>query len=571
MNKPSLIARFSMLFLIAVLRLPIPLSMQQAAAAPLTSQNTYTVNTSADTLDIDPTNGICADASGFCSLRAAIEEANFHAGADTINLPTGVYLLTRAGDEDGALLGDLDITGDLTIQGAGSGVSIVDGNGAVTGDRVFQILSNALNVSLSGLTIRNGRKVTNTFDEGGGLYWDGSGSHLTLSDVIIESNQARYGGGLYLNYSGLGDVVSLNHLSLHANIATTGSAGGMGANFGDLATLDLSASQVYSNTAYEGGGLYFQGSPYFGLGSVRIDQTAIYSNTASLSAGLENHSGTATTPVMVQNSNLNHNKASTYGGAIGNYGVMDIFTTTLDANTAALKGGGLYIYEGGQVDLEQSTLSRNAAQTGGGIFSELFIHNTAMLTVVNSTFSGNSASQDGAGIYAQGGQVKIYSTTIDSNHIIVPQNISYTGLGGGLYVSPGVIFSAENSLIADNTHQYQPGLPVADDCDGTVNSLGYNLVETTTNCTFTGNVTGNITALYPHLGTLQNYGGPTQTQIPLIGSPAMDAGQSIECIRPDGSPLLVDQRGFSRPQGAGCDIGAVEALAFPIYLPLLER
>ena len=74
-----------------------------------------------------------------------------------------------------AVLGDLDITDDLTIQGAGSGLTIVDGNGAVTGDRVFQILASAKDVTLSGLTIRNGKKVTNTFDEGGGLYWDGGG------------------------------------------------------------------------------------------------------------------------------------------------------------------------------------------------------------------------------------------------------------------------------------------------------------------------------------------------------------------------------------------------------------
>ena len=173
-------------------------------AATLTPANvtaaTYVVNSTADLPDADQGDGLCLASNGQCTLRAAIMQANFTAGPDTIILPAGVYQLTRPGDDDMAVLGDLDITDDLTIQGAGSGVTIVDGNGAVTGDRVFQILATAKNVSLSGLTIRNGKK-TNTFDEGGGLYWDGGGSHLTLTDVVFENNAAYYGGGLYLDYS----------------------------------------------------------------------------------------------------------------------------------------------------------------------------------------------------------------------------------------------------------------------------------------------------------------------------------------------------------------------------------
>src|SRR5205823_4386816 len=114
-----------------------------------------TVNSTDDSPDADPADGICATATGACTLRAAIMQANFATGAQTITLPSGVYTLTRAGYDDNALVGDLDIKHDLTIQGAGSGATIVDGNGAVTGDRVFQILNTAQNVALSGITIRN--------------------------------------------------------------------------------------------------------------------------------------------------------------------------------------------------------------------------------------------------------------------------------------------------------------------------------------------------------------------------------------------------------------------------------
>jgi CSLREA domain-containing protein len=179
----------------------------------LVAGNTYIVNSTLDTPAADPASGICADANGKCTLRAAIMVANFVKGADTIILPPGVFLLDRPGYDDAALVGDLDISDDLTIQGAGSGVTIVDGNGAVTGDRVFQILNTVQNVTLSGMTIRNGQSLASTVGVigGGGLYMEGAG-HLHLSDVIIEGNTAQNGGGLYLNLSAQGGLIEMDHI-----------------------------------------------------------------------------------------------------------------------------------------------------------------------------------------------------------------------------------------------------------------------------------------------------------------------------------------------------------------------
>ena len=56
--------------------------------------STFTVNSTVDSVDSNPGNGICADASGNCTLKAAIMEANALAGADTINLaPGAIYTL----------------------------------------------------------------------------------------------------------------------------------------------------------------------------------------------------------------------------------------------------------------------------------------------------------------------------------------------------------------------------------------------------------------------------------------------------------------------------------------------
>ncbi|MGB5049258.1 MAG: choice-of-anchor Q domain-containing protein, partial [Caldilineaceae bacterium] len=50
-------------------------------------------------------------------------------------------------------------------------------------------------------------------------------------------------------------------------------------------------------------------------------------------------------------------------------------------------------------------------------------------------------------------------------------------------------------------------------------------------------------------------------------SPALDAGS---CTDISGAPVLTDQRGELRPQGAGCDLGAFESPLSTILLPVIR-
>jgi len=112
------------------------------------------------------------DADGDCSLREAIRAANLDvpvdacpagAGADEVVVPAGTYTLAIAGiAEDGGLTGDLDVTADLTITGAGAGTTIIDGGGL---DRVFHVdpRGDRIAVTLRGVTIQNGRGVGVSF------------------------------------------------------------------------------------------------------------------------------------------------------------------------------------------------------------------------------------------------------------------------------------------------------------------------------------------------------------------------------------------------------------------------
>src|SRR5438445_1344934 len=179
-----------------------------ALASPALAANTYVVNSTADLPDADPADGICAASTGVCTLRAAIMQANFVAGPSTIIVPSGLYLITRVGYDDDALVGDLDLKHDMTIQGAGSGATIIDGNGSVTHDRVFQVVSTVQNVTLTGMTIRNGESLSSTVGVigGGGLYIEGARA-VHLSDVIVDSNTGQDGGGIYANFSSTGGSI----------------------------------------------------------------------------------------------------------------------------------------------------------------------------------------------------------------------------------------------------------------------------------------------------------------------------------------------------------------------------
>ncbi len=62
---------------------------------------------------------------------------------------------------------------------------------------------------------------------------------------------------------------------------------------------------------------------------------------------------------------------------------------------------------------------------------------------------------------------------------------------------------------------------------------------------------------------LQNNGGPTETIALLRGSPAIDAIAIGACVDQGNDPVKTDQRGFGRPVGPKCDMGAFEFGATP--------
>jgi predicted outer membrane repeat protein len=176
-------------------------------------------------------------------------------------------------------------------------------------------------------------------------------------------------------------------------------------------------------------------------------------------------------------------------------------------------GGGIHKWLGGTLILENTTISSNSAEEGGGIYAE-----SGVVEIMNATISGNTAM----GTSAAGGNES----------------------GGGI-VNAAAQVSLENTIVAGNS---------GGECAGTFISLGFNL-DGGTSCGLS--MPSDLSDSNAMLGPLQDNEGPTLTHALLYGSPAIDAGPAKGCP-------ASDQRGLLRPvdgDGDGspvCDIGAFE-------------
>jgi hypothetical protein len=414
----------------------------------------------------------------------------------------------------------------------------------------------------------------NTASElGGGIQNTGI---VTLDGSDVTNNTASNSGGIS-NGPAVGANLTIQNGSIISGNTSTdvacGCAGGL-VNHGH-AIFDMDASTIDGNNADTGAGLSnfgigtitnstisnnvatgFGGGGILNAGKLTVDGSTISGNSADVGGGVNNGEGTLT----ISNSDITGNDGDGGGGVVQfGPGLTTVVDSTISGNTAATGGAGVRLNQGGTVNIIRTEISGNVAASGGGGA----IHNGPegtqnTVNIIESTISGNSADE-GGGLF-NGVVATIKNSTISGNS-------STTGGAGVATVEPDAVTSVRSSTITNNVG---PGIGsegltsikntiVANstggsDCDGTLTSAGFNLIENPSGgCNVGGNLSGNITGQDPKLGPLADNGGPTLTHLPLIGSPAFEAG-SPDCPPPD-----TDQRGVPRPQFNRCDIGADES------------
>ena len=287
-----------------------------------------------------------------------------------------------------------------------------------------------------------------------------------------------------------------------------------------FATIDVTIAGM---TVRNGTGSPDGGGIYHCFGTITIDDVVLEGNSVP-STTVDGFGGAmyncpASTMTIID-STIRNNIANA-GGAICNGGVLTIINSTFSGNTARdLRGGGA-VFNYGTLHVANSTFSGNtaAAGVGGAIRNGLLFGLNGGAQIDNSTIAGNKAA---AGPSPGGGI---------SNHFGLP-----------IYL--------QNTIVANNTPQNCGGAPPATE--------GFNL-SNDASCDLDG--AGDLNKVDPRLGGLHDNGGPTQTMALLFLSPAIDGGNRAGCRDWLGHLLKTDQRGLPRPdQGEprGCDIGAYE-------------
>ncbi|HTU20886.1 MAG TPA: choice-of-anchor Q domain-containing protein, partial [Gemmataceae bacterium] len=445
---------------------------------------------------------------------------------------------------------------NITIDGSNAPGLSISGNSAV---RLFDVTGSAA-LTLENLTLTGGAAtgVDGSSDQvgggggggaglGGAVYDDGA--TFTALDCTFTNNNATGGNGGVSGYS------VYNGNSIPLNEGDGGKGGGANGGLGGTFPGNVNG-RVGGFGGGGGGGRAGENQPdrTEGGGVIGIITAPVGAGgLGGFGGGGGGGGGTVGT------------KFTRYGaGAQGGFGAGAGGTGAAGTGTAghnlAYGGGG-----GG-----------GGAGLGGGVFS-----NGGTLTLTNDTFFNNTATGGTGGLSAN-----IQASNGDGSN--------GQGLGGAVFALNGslkatfVTFSSDSAdqgtdvyVLSDGSSTDGSGSMAAtadlvDDILGQTNNSVSDFVANSINSGTAPNLSGSANDLVrnnptsgslsgtnimsgvdPLLSPLGNYGGPTETLALLPGSPAIDAGTTVNGV-------TSDERGVSRPQGSAPDIGAFESQGFTL-------
>jgi CSLREA domain-containing protein len=435
----------------------------------------FTVDQFEDAVDANPGDQRCATAAGHCSLRAAVQEANTLAGIDIITLPSGTYSLSLgAAGEDNAAEGDLDITDDLTLQGAGAASTIID---AGMRDRIFDVHrapDKTTEVSVSGVSLINGalatqgqhggavlntgtlhltdtlfnaNRVSGPESQGGALC--NVGGVTTIERVEFRSNQARLNGGALCNLDGGAISITNSRFALNRTEAADGSAhhhGGSIVSFGTLIINDTFLDNT-ERGANDPADSFYGGALFIANGFASLDRVTITGSTSVLHGGAI-HAGSHSSgddnlsaELMILRSRISDNRITGGSGALTDPQGAGVFITgdskvyihdsEISGNDArgscsvcAVSGGGIYNNMGDLTLNSVRVTGNHAARWGGGIYNGV----NQRLAITNSIVTENTAGTGGGGIAAEYSEAGTPTATVD--YSLISENVAL--FGGGL-------------------------------------------------------------------------------------------------------------------------------------------
>ena len=317
----------------------------------------YNVTSTGDGDNVGP-NTSCDDGTGHCTLRAAIQAANSHAGDDAIffgipitdpgyNTQTGTWTINLPRQLP-------NISSNIAINGPGAAQLIVKANADSNNPfRVFNVTATGM-VTFSGITVSGGALPLS--GAGGGIQ-NVNEATVNISDCVIGGNFAlSTGGGVQNSSTG---ILNINGTTFIGN-QTVGSGGAIANSSGTI----TASNCLFSGNTGAGAGSQ-GGAVYNATGKVTVMNSTFSGNSAGKGGAImEDQPGGAVTLV---NCTFSGNSSTSNGGAaisLAN-GTINLSNCTVAANTHLNSpgggAGGVYCLSPGVVNVKNTLIALNTA------------------------------------------------------------------------------------------------------------------------------------------------------------------------------------------------------------------
>jgi CSLREA domain-containing protein len=340
------------------LRFAVGVAVLLALGAAPASAASFVVDSTVDEPDADVRDYQCLSRSRRCTLRAAVEQANYIGGMYGISLSSATYTLRSP----------LDIKTDIRIGGRTD--AVIDCQNATTAFAVTGQLH------LSGTSVRRCQGIVNrgfTFLSGvrlegnSGPIWNYR--ELWVSGCTFSENRAvsPIPGGAIVNEEDAYTTVFESHFE--GNGSDTD--GGAIVNRGEM---DVIIVRFENNSAARGGAIHNSGNLWLQLSTFQFNE--------GNDGGAVFNRGEA----LVYQSGFVHNRADSRGGAIWSGAPLQLVSSTVSGNLAN-QGGGLYGEgEPNSLYLANATITENLAVpiegpadvAGGGLYGAAILRNTIL-------------------------------------------------------------------------------------------------------------------------------------------------------------------------------------------------
>ena len=423
--------------------------------------------------------GVCISYGTFTMSKGAVISGNSATGSGGGVFVSGSGKFTMEGGTIGGFDGD-------------SSNSAQNGGGVYIFKGIFTMCDSA---------VISGNSATSS---GGGVYVGGDNlgtSTFTMSDsAVISGNSATSsGGGVYVYETG----------EFTMEGGTIGETGGASANSSESGGgvcvykgyFTMSDGSISRNIATKSGGGVFVQDGTFTMKSTAIIQEneATSTNSHACGGGVYVNVGefTMNGDAIIQGNNASTTDTGSAAGGGGVYVNGGTFTLTgtakIQGNTTSTGsgsppsgGGGVFVIDGGIFTMSGGTIGSstdaNEADLGGGVYVGVNTDTSekGSFTMSGGTITGNTADQNGGGVYVAGGTFTVSGSSLTitkntANNVYLANGNTITigteGLTGGTIGVTAEDMVPDNSARITNTSVNRAGVIFTSD------NTAYSIVE----------------------------------------------------------------------------------------------